>query len=320
MTNNAAPNAKKNFAFAPRQSTEVIDGIAVNQPPTAENTKMLRAALQNSVPVNIPVPGTVAEHNPMAMPDVDQLMWANARGESKSAPAQEPEKSKNKGGRPPKQKPVISSSEGKAGPAVEATVLSPDAPQTAEGVVVAAMPGQPVAVKMPLIDLESRPQPPKTREEYNRQQQQMSGNYQYPDVADVFSGRATGIIPISSQPAPPPSLPVQRVAQEVTVKHEMPDKALAYEATETFSCFMDGVMMTFLKGQTIYDFNIINYLLMTGCTKIAPSGEVENWLICPGCKHVGPPEAFENNPVNSGKTDYEAFARGINLKPRQQHR
>ena len=279
------------------------------------------------VPVHIPMPDEMQPPvidpnsnlpiNPKKHPDTED-MWNLIKPGAAATPKNPPRGKFVKGPGKKKENPpavMETAASGMTGIAQEATEIMPDAPVNAAGKVIAQMPGQPAAV-MPQIVAQAQPAPPKSRQEYLQQQQQMSGFYQYPDVAEVFSGKVPGVIPLNHQEPPAPSLPTARTLTEVTVHHQMPERARAYMALQQFTICFDGVTSTFLKDALIYDVNMIDYLLMTGCTMIAPACEVENWIQCPNCRHNFPPEAGKRRASAPGMNDLEAFARGVGLRPR----
>lgn len=341
MPRDPIANEHKNVGFQPRQiGVGSSTGAAINQPPTAQNTAAVRQALQNSVPLQtMPematskidqetfeklTKGVAPPLPPKVYPDTED-MWNLIKpgqvitedipmpGAQIAAPAK-----KGKGGKKNKPAVVESAATGATGPVQEAVIVSPDVPINAVGKPVIQMPGQQAAVMYdPHVIPAPLPAPPKTRQEYNQQQMVLNGGGSYPDVADIFSNKIPGIIPLHNQSqAGLPTLPTQRIIQDVTVHHEMPERATAYQALEQFTLFMDGVSHTFLRGQLIYDVNVIDFMLMTKNNKIAPADEVADYITCPACKHHFPPTAGKSPAMQQGTTDYEAYSRGVGLQPR----
>lgn len=129
--------------------------------------------------------------------------------------------------------------------------------------------------------------PPSTRAEFSNQQKALQGPY--PEVIDLFMGRtgempATGLLKIA-KPVPPP--PVVRT--EVIIKHDLPTKQAAYKFVRETTVCLDGTMIIFRQNQIVYDVNLIDQLLRSGCDSIAPCEVAETFIQCPACRHQFPP-------------------------------
>jgi hypothetical protein len=179
-------------------------------------------------------------------------------------------------------------------------VASPPPPVDPRGAVVSS---NSTALLAPPIQPENKP--PSTHAEFRQQQAEQFNPNSYPDVADIFTGKAgplwkpnTGIIDVrAAQEAAMPPRPQALPPQEIVVKHELPDKALAYKAIRNFSCYLGSTMVSFFEGQVIYEISTIDQLLMGGCDSIVPVDTAENFIQCPACRHQFPAQlAFAPKP------------------------
>lgn len=171
----------------------------------------------------------------------------------------------------------------------EVPTPQPDAPAPQVPLLPPGNFGSPIPE--PLVN--STPKPPATRQEFQAQQRALNGPY--PDIADIFTGK-TGEVPLTGlvqplQPAPPPP-PVVRT--EVVVKHELPDKQAAYKCIKETTVCLDGIMTVIPLGQIIYDVNLIDQLLTTGCDNFVPAEVAESFIRCPACRHEFPPSVGQS--------------------------